>query len=105
MEVGELQMADGEVPQPVLLFHSLDSEDFLARADSLVMHGKFRLLDDLSLGDWSWPRLLLGYSDGLFCFKVNATNDSLPTGYNLRRWAPEHLANQCFGCAQPCSRH
>jgi hypothetical protein len=88
-------------------FHALDSEDLLARADSLVMQGKIRSLSDLSHGDWSRSRLLLGHSEGLFRFKVNAANNSLPTGDNLRHWAPEHLATKCWGCARasPTLRH
>jgi hypothetical protein len=82
-------------------FHSLDSDDLLSRANSLVMQGKIRMLDELSNGDCSWSRLLLGYSDGLFRFKINSTNNSLPTGDKLRRWTPEHLAIHCSGCAQP----
>ena len=88
-------------------FHALDSEELLSKADSLVMQGKIRSLHDLSRGDWSWSRLLHGYSEGLFRFKINATNNSLPTGDNLRRWTPEHLATQCSGCARagPTLRH
>jgi hypothetical protein len=83
-------------------FQSLDSEALLSHADSLAMQGKIRLLDSLALGDWSWERLLYGYADGLFRFKVDSTNNSLPTGDNLRRWTAEHLAPRCSACSCSC---
>jgi hypothetical protein len=71
-------------------FHSLDLEALLARADSLVMQGKIRLLDDLARGDWSWTLLVLvlAYSECLFRFKVNATDNSRPMGDKLCQCGP-----------------
>jgi hypothetical protein len=52
--------------------------------------------------DWSWKRLLHDYPEGLFKFKINATNNSLPTADNLRRWTNEHVSKHCAGCQQCC---
>eukprot|EP00884_Botryococcus_braunii_P003666 jgi/Botrbrau1/132/Bobra.0022s0118.1 len=53
--------------------------------------------------DWTWKRFLYDYPEGLFKLKLNATNNTLTTADNIRRWTNEHVRKHCAGCQRSCS--
>ena len=82
-------------------FYDVDSHALLQHASTLQMQGKLGTLDECAKRDWSWQRLLYDYPDGLFRWKINALNNSLPSGDNVRRWSVESVAPHCAGCGTP----
>lgn len=82
-------------------FKCMDNDHILAHADALVMQGKIRALDNSMKHDWNWNRLIYGLSEGLFKFKINSSNLSLPTLDNIKRWTNEHIQKNCPVCQSP----
>lgn len=83
-------------------FKNMDTDHILSHADSLVMQGKIRVLDKYMKHDWNWQRFIFGMSEGMFKFKINSSNLSLPTPDNIRRWTSEHIQKNCQVCQSPC---
>eukprot|EP00884_Botryococcus_braunii_P006772 jgi/Botrbrau1/16096/Bobra.7_2s0062.1 len=83
-------------------FAAIDKEEIISHSDSLVMQGKIRSLDNTMKMDRTWKRFLYDYPQGLFKFKLNATNNTLPTADNIRRWTNEHVSKHCAGCQRSC---
>ena len=82
-------------------FTEQDSKDQLEHASSLVTQGKLHSFDCDLKRDWKWEYLLSGCTSSMFHFKINSTNNTLPTGANLSRWSNGQVQVSCGGCRAP----
>lgn len=83
-------------------FTEQDSKAQLEHASRLVVQGKIRSFDSELRRDWQWEHLLSGCTSSMFRFRINSTNDTLPTGANLSRWTSESVQVKCGGCSSMC---
>ena len=85
-------------PTSLQMYTTIDSRVQLDHASTLVMQGKLQLFDECLHRDWAWDKLIYNCSDSMFRFMINATNNTLPTGSNLRIWSNSVIQTTCAGC-------
>jgi hypothetical protein len=83
------------------MYTSIDSQKQLEHASKLVMQGKLQLFDECLHRDWGWDKLLYNCSDATFKFMINSSNNTLPTGSNLKIWSNSVILTKCAGCRTP----
>ncbi len=83
------------------MYTDIDSRKQMDRASQLVMQGKLQLFDECLHRDWGWDKLIYNCSDSMFKYMINSTNNTLPTGSNLRIWSNSVIQTKCAGCHKP----
>jgi hypothetical protein len=83
------------------MFTEIDSKEQLAHASNLVMQGDLDLFDECLRKDWAWEKLLYNCNDSMFKFMINSSNNTLPSGSNLKIWSNSVIQTTCAGCRKP----
>jgi hypothetical protein len=83
------------------MFTESDSKEQLAHASKLVMQGDLDLFDECLRKDWAWEKLLYNCNDSMFKFMINSSNNTLPSGSNLKIWSNSVIQTTCAGCRKP----
>ena len=103
----DMSIRKDKPPTSLQMYTNIDSLAQLDHASTLVMQGNLKLFDECLHRDWAWDKLIYNLSDSMFRFMINSTNNTLPTGSNLRIWSNSVIQTTCAGCrkANPTLKH